>query len=120
MESSKWEVSVEEEVIDSFKKLKIEEHTLGDYGCPKIILLRKEEQRITGPWKEGVLVKMIGRRIWYKALENRLNQMWERKGGLNIMDLGQGYYLVTFNSEKDQYVMLMDDPWLIYDHHLLE
>ncbi|XP_058753890.1 uncharacterized protein LOC131627080 [Vicia villosa] len=35
------------------------------------------------------------------------------------MDLGQEYYLVTFTIEEDQYFVLMDGPWLIYDHYLL-
>lgn len=51
--------------------------------------------------KKGVIVKMLGRTIGYKALENRLHHMWEKRGVLNIIDLGKEYYLVSFNSEKD-------------------
>lgn len=61
---------------------------------------------------------MLERRIRYKALENRLQQMWARKGDLNNVDLGQEYYLVTFSSEEDHGFTLMDWAWLIYSHYL--
>lgn len=61
---------------------------------------------------------MLGKRIGYKALENRLNQIWARNENLNIVDLGQEYYMVSFPSEVDQYMTLMDGPRLIYDNYL--
>lgn len=55
--------------------MRIEENKVGEYECPEIILSEKEERRIANPWKKGVIVKMFGRRIGYKALENRLQQL---------------------------------------------
>ncbi|XP_058742270.1 uncharacterized protein LOC131614729 [Vicia villosa] len=106
------------ENMDLWGDLKIEEHKFGDYECPEIILSKVEERRISIPWKKGVIVKMLGRRIGYKALENRLNQLWARNGCLSIVDLGQEYYLVTFTNKEDQYSALIDGAWLIYDHYL--
>lgn len=60
-----------------------------------------EEKRIIKSWKRGIIVMMLGRRISYKALENRFQQMWARNIVLNIIDLSQEYYLVTFTSKKD-------------------
>lgn len=74
-----------------------------------------EERRITKPWEQGVIVKILGRRICYKALENHLRHMWARRGVLNIIDLYQEYYLVTFRSQEGHYFALMEGPWLIYD-----
>ncbi|PNX84577.1 hypothetical protein L195_g040639, partial [Trifolium pratense] len=121
--------TVEGEKIDSEKEedemeeaegegLKVEERVLGTYPCPEIVLSRYEEKRIQRPWKRGVIVKLLGRRIGYKALETRLKQMWVRKGVINIIDLSNDYYLVTFSHEDDQYAALMDGPWFIYDHYL--
>lgn len=50
---------------------------------------------------KNIIVKMLGMRIKYKALENRLNQMSARERVLNIVDLAQDYYLVTFTNEED-------------------
>ncbi|MCH95601.1 hypothetical protein A2U01_0016581, partial [Trifolium medium] len=58
------------------------------------------EKRIYRPWRRGVIVKLLGRRIGYKALETRLKQMWVKKGVLlSIIDLGNDYYLVAFTHE---------------------
>ncbi|MCI97078.1 hypothetical protein A2U01_0118378, partial [Trifolium medium] len=39
------------------------------YACPEIVLSQHEEKRIQRPWRRGVIVKLLGRRIGYKALE---------------------------------------------------
>lgn len=72
---------------------------IGEYECPEIILSPEEETRISQPWKNGVIVKMLGKRIGYKALEAKLQQLWARKGIINIVDLGQDFFLVTFTCE---------------------
>lgn len=61
------------------KGLRIEEQKFGEHECPEIILSPEEETRILQPWKNGVIVKMLGRRIGYKALEAKLQQLWARK-----------------------------------------
>ncbi|MCH84322.1 hypothetical protein A2U01_0005153, partial [Trifolium medium] len=98
--------------------LKVEERVIGGYACPEIVLSQHEEKRIQRPWRRGVIVKLLGRRIGYKALETRLRQMWVRKGVISIIDLSNDYYLVAFSHEEDQYAALMDGPWFIYDHYL--
>jgi hypothetical protein len=107
----------EEEELDT-EGMKVVEGKIGDYDCPDFIFSTKEEKRIQKPWRKGVIVKMLGRKIGFKALENRLQQMWARSGVINIVDLGQDYYLVTFTSAADQDTALTEGPWLIYDHYL--
>lgn len=55
--------------------LKIEERKFGDYEYLGFILSEAEEQKIAKPWKKRVIVKMLGRNIGSKVLENRLNQL---------------------------------------------
>ncbi|XP_058733900.1 uncharacterized protein LOC131605574 [Vicia villosa] len=63
---------------------------------------------------------MLGRHIEFKVLENRMQQMWAQKGIINIIDLGQEFFLVTFTSEEGQEFALMEGSWswMIYDHYL--
>lgn len=91
--------------------MEIEKHRIGDYECLEFILSEKEEKKIVGPWMKGVIVKMLREHIGYRALENRLNQMWARNEILNIVDLGQKYYMVSFTSKEDQYTTLMEGSW---------
>lgn len=95
------------------------EGKLGTYDCPRFQLTEKEEERIRRPWLNAVIVKLLGRSIGYKALENRLKQMWVRMGVLNIIDLSNGYFLVDFSNKEDQSKALLEGPWLIYDHYLI-
>jgi hypothetical protein len=100
------------------EKMKVEEHKLGNYDCPAFVFSKSVEKRLYRPWRRSVIVKLLGRRIGYKALETRLQQMWVRKGVINIIDLSNDCYLVAFSHEDDQYSALMDGPWFIYDHYL--
>lgn len=54
------------------KGLRIEEQKFGDYECLEIILSLKEENHILMPWKNGVIIKMLGRCVGFKALETIL------------------------------------------------
>lgn len=91
---------------------------IGGYECPNFVFSEKEEKHIQRPWKRGDIVKLLGKRIGYKALDNRLNQMWVRKGIISIIDLSNDYYLVAFSHEDDKRAAMMSGPWFIYDHYL--
>lgn len=43
----------EEDNLDEFEELRVEEHKFGDYECPEIILSEKEEHKIYVPGKRG-------------------------------------------------------------------
>ncbi|PNY13535.1 hypothetical protein L195_g010191 [Trifolium pratense] len=97
----------------------IEEQKVGEIDCPIFSFSVNEEQRIQQPWKQGVIVQLLGRKIGYKALENRLKQLWVRRGVIQIVDLSHDFYLVTFTSLEDQCRALTEGPWMIYDHYLV-
>ncbi|MCH81759.1 hypothetical protein A2U01_0002551 [Trifolium medium] len=97
----------------------IEEQKVGDIDCPIFSFSVKEEKRIQQPWKQGVIVQLLGRKIGYRALENKLQQLRVRKGVIQIVDLSHDFYLVTFTSLEDQCRALMEGPWMIYDHYLV-
>lgn len=70
------------------------------------------------PWRKGIIVKLLGRKFGYKALETRLKQMWIKKGVINIIDLSNDYFLVIFSHDEDHSIILANGPWFIYDHYL--
>ncbi|XP_058760412.1 uncharacterized protein LOC131633741 [Vicia villosa] len=104
-------------VVD-LQGMKVNEVSIGGYDCPEFVLSKYEESRMHRPWRRGVIVKLLGRKIGYKALETRLKQMWVRKGIINIIDVGNDYYLVAFTHEDDKNAALAEGPWFIYDHYL--
>lgn len=44
--------------------------------------------------------------------------MWVKKGIINIIDLSNDYYLVTFSHDQDYTIAMLNCPWFIYDHYL--
>lgn len=104
---------------DSIVGIEVVEKKRGAYDCPSLVLSDREQRRIHKPWKKGVFVKLLGRKIGFKALETRLRQMWVKRGVLNLIDLGNEWFLVTFSSRDDQKFALPEGPWLVYDHYLI-
>lgn len=99
--------------------LTIVEGKFDAYECPSLVLSAKEEQRIKKPWMDGVIVKLLGRKIGFKALETRLKQLWVQQGIMSIIDQNNDFFLVTFSHEDDLNHALTEGPWLIYDHCLI-
>lgn len=90
--------------MNELEGMTVVEETIGGYKCPTSILIEAEKNRICRPWKCCVIVKLLRRKIGYKALESRLKQMWVRKGVINIIDIGNDYFLLTFSHEDDKRV----------------
>ncbi|KAK8578840.1 hypothetical protein V6N12_069184 [Hibiscus sabdariffa] len=49
----------------------------------------------------NVVVKLLGRRIGYHTLRNRLYDMWKPSQTFRLMDIENDYFLVTFRSRPD-------------------
>lgn len=88
--------------------LQIVEKTHSKYECPEIIIPPSAKERLCRPWKQGLIVKLLGRRIGFKALENRLNQLWVKKGMMSIIDLGCDFFLVYLSCLVDHEKALTD------------
>ena len=36
-----------------------------------------------------------------------------------ILDIGNGYFMVKFDNEDDQNKVIVDGPWMIFDHYIV-
>lgn len=64
-----------------------------------LILSESEEKRIQRPWSTSVIVKLLDRKIRFKALETRLKQIWVRNRVMHVIDLVNDYFLVQFSNK---------------------
>lgn len=64
-----------------------------------LILSESEEKRIQRPWSTSVIVKLLDRKIRFKALETRLKQIWVRNRVIHVIDLVNDYFLVQFSNK---------------------
>lgn len=62
----------EEEVmaeIDEEENMICIEHKVRGYESPEFVLFVLEEKRIAKPWEKGIINKMLGQKISFKALK---------------------------------------------------
>ncbi|XVF06930.1 hypothetical protein REPUB_Repub06bG0093500 [Reevesia pubescens] len=103
----------------------IEEGALSEDDCfgedidgPVIWLSKEDKHRIRKPWKNTLIVKLLGRSISYTYLCNKVKQIWSFKGKFEVVDMDHGYYCIRFGLRLDYNFVLTNDPWLIADHYL--
>ncbi|KAI9125997.1 hypothetical protein K1719_003415 [Acacia pycnantha] len=63
-------------------------------------------------------MKLLGRQPSYGFMVKKLRQIWERKGQIDIFDLENDFYLVSFQHLDDYMEALMGGPWVILNAYL--
>lgn len=86
---------------------------------PKVSLSKEEIREARKPWVNSVIIKLLGRRINMKFLQQRLLKMWNPAGELALIDLENDYYLVRFSEKADVMKVLLGGPWMMLDHYLV-
>ncbi|KAL4362829.1 hypothetical protein GQ457_04G015580 [Hibiscus cannabinus] len=66
-----------------------------------------------------VVVKLLGRRIGYNTLRQRLLDIWKPTEAFRLMDIENDYYLVTFKSHPDYSKAVSGGPWVLFGHYLV-
>ncbi|XLR56296.1 hypothetical protein S83_006968 [Arachis hypogaea] len=87
-------------------------------GLFNIVIDEATERRLWKPWWNTLIVKLLGKKVGYAAMKRRLEAMWSKKGGIEVIDLGEEYYLVKLYASEDFDHALLEGPWKIYDHDL--
>ena len=88
-------------------------------GCiPSVVFSQKMQEQLVLPWKNTVIVKLLGRSIGYRSLCTKLESLWRVNQGFTVIDLENDYYLVRFGAEEDVEFALTQGPWTIFGHYL--
>ncbi|KAH9751256.1 putative ribonuclease H protein [Citrus sinensis] len=88
-------------------------------GCiPSVVFSQKMQEQLVRPWKNTVIVKLLGRSIGYRSLCTKLESLWRVERGFIVIDLENDYYLVRFGTEEDVEFALTQGPWTIFGHYL--
>ncbi|KAL4282935.1 hypothetical protein GQ457_16G012150 [Hibiscus cannabinus] len=59
-----------------------------------------------------LVVKVLGRRVGYNVLQNRIYSIWK------LIDIENDYFLVKFSARTDYIRVMSDGPWMIFGHYL--
>lgn len=63
-------------------------------------------------------MKLLGRSISFRVLEEKIHKLCNPKGEISLVDLGMGYFLVKFSASEDLNFALEEGPWVIFGHYL--
>ncbi|XP_015958583.1 uncharacterized protein LOC107482567 [Arachis duranensis] len=87
-------------------------------GIYNIVIGEGVKRELRKNWWETLIVKLLGRKISLVALKRRLEVMWGKNGSIDVIDLGNEFFLVKFYNSEDLDFALMEGPWKILDHYL--
>ena len=85
---------------------------------PIFVLDESIRKEISDPWKEALVVKLLGKDIGFLAMRDRLKKLWKPVAGFDLLDLGHGFFLVKFDDEGDRSKVVDGGPWMLFDHYL--
>ncbi|XP_073015397.1 uncharacterized protein [Primulina eburnea] len=88
-------------------------------GCPVIKLSKEEKNRLRAPWRQTLIVKVLGRSIGYNYLLRRIKTLWKPKSLIDLVALENDYFIVRFYSMDDYEHAKYEGPWMVLDHYLI-
>lgn len=93
-------------------------HENGNRLLPKVTLDKRVFKELCNPWKDSLVIKLLGKSIGYNMMKDKLKKVWKPAGGFDILDVDNGFYMVKFDMPADREKALSDGPWMLYDHYL--
>lgn len=85
----------------------------------KITYTEDELESWAKPWRNTLIVKVLGKKVNFRTLENKLRREWEVNGTMKIIDLAEDFYLVRLSSKEDYLHALFEGPWKVADHYII-
>ncbi|XP_020228424.1 uncharacterized protein LOC109809499 [Cajanus cajan] len=91
----------------------------GDRLFPKFSITAPTLKQLCAPWEKCLVIKLLGREVGFLTLRDRLPALWKAQGGLELLDVSHGYYMVKFDLEADRERVMHGGPWMLFDHYLI-
>ncbi|XP_075092262.1 uncharacterized protein LOC142172523 [Nicotiana tabacum] len=87
--------------------------------CIKVIALSEDDrQRIYEPWKYAIIVKLVGKRMMHHYLQKKIQDLWRSTEDLQMIDLGENYYIIKFRKRDNMEKAIQQGPWFVNGHFL--
>lgn len=91
----------------------------GDGDCPNIRFTKEEKAEMRKPWNQTLIIKVMGRKVGYNYLLNRIKSLWRPQAPMELMAINDDYFLVRFASVDDYKYAKYGGPWMVLDHYLI-
>ncbi|XP_057442366.1 uncharacterized protein LOC130734080 [Lotus japonicus] len=98
-------------------KMRIE-HENGNRMLPKVVTDPAVIQEMCSPWREALVISLLGKRLGFRTMKARLASVWRLVGDFDLLDIDNGFYMVKFDIAADRAKVMEGGPWMIFDHYL--
>ena len=85
---------------------------------PEATAIKGRERYNQKPWRQTLIIKLLGRSIGYKTLFKRITSLWKLKAVIYPMVMGDRFFLAKFATIEDYDFAKYNGPWMIFNHHL--
>lgn len=79
------------------------------YG-PRVEISKEKYISLFKQWRGAMILKLLGKTVSYRVLEQRVRELWQLELGFELTDLVEGYYVVRFFSRHDYLYVLKGGP----------
>nr|KYP73208.1 hypothetical protein KK1_005823 [Cajanus cajan] len=86
---------------------------------PKFNLTAPTLKQLCEPWQQCLVIQLLGKDVGFLTLRDRLPALWKVQGGLELLDVSYGYFMVKFDLEADRDRVMHGGPWMLFDHYLI-
>ncbi|XP_057418764.1 uncharacterized protein LOC130712971 [Lotus japonicus] len=86
---------------------------------PKLYVDKSVIDNMCSPWKNALVVGLLGKRLGYRTMKSRLSSIWQLVGEFDLLDIDNGFYMVKFDRDEDRKKVMDGGPWMIFDHYLV-
>ncbi|XP_019160886.1 PREDICTED: uncharacterized protein LOC109157434 [Ipomoea nil] len=86
---------------------------------PIIFLSDEVKERIRKPWRRSLIIRVLGIKVGYSYLMQRLQKMWRPEANFELITLNYEHYIVRFESLRDYEFAKFEGPWSILDHYVI-
>ncbi|KAI3931890.1 hypothetical protein MKW98_012300 [Papaver atlanticum] len=92
--------------------------TVPNDEIPVIEIDNQTRRRIIQPWKNCLIGKVVGKTVGYKYISSKTRELWNPSGKIDILDLGNDFFLFKLELPEDFKHALLEGPWFVNGHHL--
>ncbi|KAG4924492.1 hypothetical protein JHK87_050032 [Glycine soja] len=69
--------------------------------------------------EQFLVMNVLGKKIKYRMLDNKLQLEWARVGSVRLVDMPNDPNIVHFTTMEDYQHALLQGPWIIADHYFV-